>query len=219
MADNEILRRKKMCSNNAFLLFVVITCFVTFVNTSGDTNRDSTLARGDNGGISCATCTILLSITSQLAEIYNETTPEALSRMCTYLPKNYQSECDMIVQLLSPIITSEIDFSPDMICYTINLCYVEEKMCHLFPLPSVINDIHFHASWSENRFKHVDLLREKLIKSFPWICYLPGTVASWSRKVFWFIIKIDTIGHKNYGYVCFLYKKIRIHIYITKFGI
>ena len=61
-------------------------------------------ARGDNGGIPCAACTILLSMSSQLAEIYNETTVESLSRICTYLPQAYQNECESLVGYLAPII-------------------------------------------------------------------------------------------------------------------
>ena len=76
--------------------------------------------------LSCATCTILLSITSQLAQIYNETITESLQRYCTYLPVNYQPECQSLAQLLGPFITSEITdegFSPDLVCYSLNICY------------------------------------------------------------------------------------------------
>ena len=43
-------------------------------------------------GIPCAACTILLSISSQLAQIYNETTVESLERLCTFLPETYKGE-------------------------------------------------------------------------------------------------------------------------------
>ena len=79
------------------------------------------MKRGDNGGISCATCTILLSISTQLAQIYNETTVESLTRFCTYLPKDDQFECYELVRYLAPIIASELHqhVSVDMVCYSI----------------------------------------------------------------------------------------------------
>ena len=115
-----------------------LTSFI-FVLVYGVNVENNNIGRGDNGGLSCATCTILLSISSQLAQIYNETTVESLSRLCTFLPKTYQEECSELVEYLSPIIDKEIDehFTVDVVCYTIGLCYVDpgRRMCNLFPLP------------------------------------------------------------------------------------
>ena len=122
--------------------------------------------------LSCATCTILLSITSQLAQIYNETITESLQRYCTYLPVNYQPECQSLAQLLGPFITSEITdegFSPDLVCYSLNICYRESKQCNLFPLPRHPNDITAFKRQSAS-----PIPSDKLIKNFPWVCYLPG---------------------------------------------
>jgi len=159
------------------LLFVIYfsSSLILSKDLDNSAQKKPLITRGDNGGISCATCTILLSITSQLAEIHNETISNALSRFCTYLPTSYQSECQMISEFLAPIIETEFteDFSPDLICYSINLCYVEKKLCNLFPLPFPANDIRFHnkhdISLNETLF-----LKEKMVHSFPWICYLPG---------------------------------------------
>ena len=71
------------------IIFVVLTLLaVNFVKAE----KNDKLGRGDNGGIPCAACTILLSISSQLAQIYNETTVESLERLCTFLPETYKGE-------------------------------------------------------------------------------------------------------------------------------
>ena len=71
------------------IIFVVLTLLaVNFVKAE----KTDKLGRGDNGGIPCAACTILLSISSQLAQIYNETTVESLERLCTFLPETYKGE-------------------------------------------------------------------------------------------------------------------------------
>ena len=150
--------------------FVVVLCFLIAIGNCQiePKTRQNEVKRGDNGGISCATCTILLSISTQLAQIYNETTVESLTRLCTYLPQNYQSECNELVRYLAPIIATEIyhHVSVDMVCYSIGLCYpANGKMCHLFPLPKKIRDF----------VPRQPLINDKiLIQALPWICYLPG---------------------------------------------
>ena len=140
---------------------------IIFTLLTPSLNQD--LKRGDNGGISCAACTILLSISTQLAQIYNETTVDSLTRFCTYLPQEEQPECQNLVQYLAPIIASELyhHVSVDMVCYSIGLCYVQpgRSMCHLFPLPQT--EVKFAP-------RNPIISGRKLLKSFPWICYLPG---------------------------------------------
>jgi hypothetical protein len=52
--------------------------------------QEEILGRGINGGVPCATCTILFSMATQLAEIYNETLIQSLDRFCGYLPVAYE---------------------------------------------------------------------------------------------------------------------------------
>ena len=200
------------------LLFVIYfsSSLILSKDLDNSAQKKPLITRGDNGGISCATCTILLSITSQLAEIHNETISNALSRFCTYLPTSYQSECQMIrsvvcqlfvyfllyicsicnqyvgifflhvdSEFLAPIIETEFteDFSPDLICYSINLCYVEKKLCNLFPLPFPANDIRIHNK-HDIPLNETLFLKEKMVHSFPWICYLPGKYLHTSRDHF-----------------------------------
>lgn len=56
----------------------------------GKNHSKDDVRRGNNGGFSCATCTVLVGITEQLAQINNETVVDSLKRMCNYLPVKYQ---------------------------------------------------------------------------------------------------------------------------------
>lgn len=104
-------------------------------SADGAAEPDHGLRRGDNGGIPCAACTILISISTQLAQIYNETSAKSLMRICSYLPPSYEGECQIVVYVLAPIIEDELyhHLSPDDVCYSIGLCFVGQKRCHLFP--------------------------------------------------------------------------------------
>lgn len=144
------------------LLIVVSPC----------TSSSHEVRRGDNGGISCATCTILLSIGSQMAEIYNETLVDSLQHLCTFLPSQLEPNCQSLVQYMAPILEMAIDkrYTVDVLCYTIGLCYVQSgrKMCNLFPLPTL--------PLEEQKVPKPAILElKKLTKeALPWICYLPG---------------------------------------------
>ena len=124
------------------------------------------LRRGDNGGIPCAACTILISISTQLAQIYNETSAESLMRICTYLPTTYEGECQIVVYALAPIIEDELyhHLTPDDICYSIGLCYADKKRCHLFPASGKLDVSPYLAETPQ-------------ATQFPWICYIPGVLS------------------------------------------
>jgi hypothetical protein len=158
------------------LLLFIFQLILTFTTASGQTAI--AVKRGDNGGVACATCTILLSISSQLAQIYNETTVESLTRLCTYLPVTYQDGCDTVVTLLAPIIGDEVynHLTVDTICYSIRMCYVDpgKSMCHLFPLPLHPNQINFPMIIDYSVVHQLLTNDQLLVKTFPWICYVPG---------------------------------------------
>ena len=158
-----------MVKSFVFLLLCVGIILLDFKKAEA---HSKSLGRGDNGGLPCATCTILLSISSQMAQIYNETTVESLTRLCTFLPKTYQGECEALVEYLAPIIDKEIDehFTVDVVCYSIGLCYVDpgRKMCNLFPLPPNLQ-LPAKSAQAKKIFNE-----ELILKAFPWICYLPG---------------------------------------------
>ena len=97
------------------------------------------LQRGDNGGIKCAACVVLVGLTEQLAEIYNETIADSLARFCKYLPFGFQNACKVLVDEYGPGIIAIIENTetPDIACYGLNLCkHNSPTMCHLFPLPA-----------------------------------------------------------------------------------
>ena len=129
---------------------------------------------------------------NEWTQIYNETTVESLTRLCTYLPQNYQSECNNLVRYLAPIIAAELyhHVSVDMVCYSIGLCYpANGKMCHLFPLPEQIRDF----------VPRQPIISDKsLVQAFPWICYLPGIYRSGKYDD---TLDIMTLINLNVGYV------------------
>ncbi|XP_063218353.1 acyloxyacyl hydrolase-like [Bacillus rossius redtenbacheri] len=98
--------------------------------------------RGINGGIECAACTVMSGILGQLAVIHNETIYGEGLELCSKLPGSARSYCDTFVHLLEPLIVSRStlkEFTPDVFCYGIRLCYLEEethRYCHLFPKPT-----------------------------------------------------------------------------------
>ncbi|XP_049764634.1 acyloxyacyl hydrolase-like [Schistocerca cancellata] len=97
-------------------------------------------ARGVNGGLSCAACTIVFGLADQLAEIHNESLLAGSLRVCDMLPSPGNDYCRDIVKLVWPLLVNrEVSkyFTPDVFCYGIDVCYTEENtgFCHLFPRP------------------------------------------------------------------------------------
>ena len=135
------------------------------------------LDRGKNGGFSCGACTVILGMAEQLSQVHNSTIPEALHLLCSYIPQTYRGACDLLARYVAPFIIQELDkhTSPDTLCYELQICYVESNthMCHLFPLPSSINEV-------GNVRNNFDIPRQYLEESsadgnkWPWVCYIPG---------------------------------------------
>ena len=97
--------------------------------------------RDANGGTPCAACSVLIGLTEQLTQIYNESIADSLARFCSYLPSGeFQKACSVIVDEYSPGIIRliEANETPDIVCYGIGLCKRDsdsDTICHLFPLP------------------------------------------------------------------------------------
>lgn len=158
------------------------------------------LTRGINGGMACATCTVLvgrdksavfftielmtmlvskLSLTEQVAQINNETTIDGLQRLCSYLPSRYESSCRQLVIAITPVILEEVlrHTSPDTICYKLGVCFIQtnKTMCHLFPLPSVINEVKDPLrNFDVSDQVPSNLLHRSHQEGLPWFCFVPG---------------------------------------------
>lgn len=125
------------------VLLVSLLLLFGLVTTQGlltpQENEFSALKRDTNGGTDCAVCSVLLGLVDQLAEIYNETIADSMSRLCSYLPKGYTEGCKFLIDEFGPSVIAlfEKKETPDTVCYAIGLCkHDTATMCHLFPLPT-----------------------------------------------------------------------------------
>lgn len=60
-------------------------------------------ARGVNGGVDCATCTIILGVVEHLSILYNETIVQSLDRFCGYMPSEFKTFCKDAVDFLGKL--------------------------------------------------------------------------------------------------------------------
>ena len=93
---------------------------------------------GENGGISCVACTVLVGLTEQLAEIYDLSVADALTKFCGFLPHGFQEACTILVKQFGPVVIDLLEKkeTPDVVCLAIDVCKNETgEVCHLFPLP------------------------------------------------------------------------------------
>lgn len=58
-------------------------------------------ARGVNGGVDCASCTITLGVIEHLSILYNESIVQSLERFCNYFPDDIKPYCKTAVDFLS----------------------------------------------------------------------------------------------------------------------
>ncbi|XP_072024277.1 acyloxyacyl hydrolase-like isoform X2 [Amphiura filiformis] len=90
-----------------------------------------------NGGTTCAGCTIILSLVDQVAEMNNESAVDALTRLCGYLPDQFQTACKGFLDFATPILLDLIleKYNADVACHALTLCYVDpgQQACLLYP--------------------------------------------------------------------------------------
>ena len=55
-----------------------------------------------NGGTTCATCTVIVGLAEQLAEVYNVSIAEALAKYCAFFPSGFQELCRSLVDIFAP---------------------------------------------------------------------------------------------------------------------
>ena len=95
-----------------------------------------------NGGVPCATCSVIITLVEELAFVYNETVDKSLERFCKYLPQGiFQLACEQAIESFGPIIINGIyeKESSDVICHALDICRTDKGQpeCHIFPKPSV----------------------------------------------------------------------------------
>lgn len=128
-----------------------------------------------NGGTNCAACSVLLGLADQLAEIYNETIADSMSRFCNYLPNGFKEACTILVEEYGPSIIALIEEkeTPDTACYGIGFCkHQTGAMCHLFPLPSNSLSSYDEKVRVDHLIKMATRARGRPL-SFPKLCSYP----------------------------------------------
>ena len=121
---DQSLRREKM----RFLVSLSLFCSLA----SGDTN----------GGVNCAVCGIVSSWVDQYASFHGKTAEQGIREICTFLPTDLSSVCDLAVTELGPYIDeimADPDQTVDTMCHCLDLCFISEgndQICHLLPLPA-----------------------------------------------------------------------------------
>ena len=97
------------------------------------------LTGGQNGGVSCAGCTLATALVEQLAEIYNISIDESLAKFCGFLPPGFNEACTALVQDFGPVVIELLEKkeTPDVVCLALDICKNETgQVCRLFPRPS-----------------------------------------------------------------------------------
>ncbi|XP_021349956.1 acyloxyacyl hydrolase-like [Mizuhopecten yessoensis] len=169
----------------------LLLCFATSPTSS--TVVGDFMIRGRNGGVSCATCTVIMGLTEQLSVIHNETIIHSLERLCNYLPDKYRQQCQIFTEFFGSILIARFtkDDNPDTVCRKIRFCYTEpdKQECHIFPKSK-------STVKRSPRNIHSGILKEVLsyemkqapykIHQDPKICELPGikTICNWIDMIF-----------------------------------
>ena len=148
-------------------LFSLLACAsVQVCIASARTNQESTsfgrnwlkqlfLRQDVNGGVTCATCTVLVGLVEQLAEVYNVSIDEALDKYCKFFPTGFREVCQSLIKLLGPAIIESLDNNetPDVVCHGLGICKnTTGEFCHLFPLPK-------HSSKEELRLRVIQAMK------------------------------------------------------------
>ena len=62
--------------------------------------RLTSLNSGVNGGVDCATCSVVLGLVDQLTIVYNESAAHSLERLCSFLPGEFKTYCKTAIDFL-----------------------------------------------------------------------------------------------------------------------
>lgn len=108
-----------------------------------------------NGGVDCATCSVVLGLVEQLTTVYNESVVMSLERLCSFFPDKYQVYCKEAVDFLGPVIIDGFTKgeNPDVICHTLKFCHDDpgQGKCRIYPSRSAD---HFEERVLQLRRRH-----------------------------------------------------------------
>ena len=95
-----------------------------------------------NGGVPCATCSVIVTLVEELAFVYNETVEKSLEKFCGFIPPGiFQLACQQAIESFGPIIINGIyeKESADVICHALDICHTDKGQpeCHIYPKPKV----------------------------------------------------------------------------------
>lgn len=116
-------------------MLILLSSAPRYVNLSNTESYG--VPKGVNGGVVCVACTALVALTEQLSVVHNVTFVEAYVKLCDVLPNLYRNACISLGEYYIPqaIKLIEAEFTADVICHAIHLCYKEkgQPFCHAFP--------------------------------------------------------------------------------------
>ena len=161
---------------NLALLLVVTVSFILFIPSEEAKRRSLLLSLfkgakdGENGGIPCAVCSILLGLVDQLVEVHNVSVADALKLFCSFLAKGgYRDACDLLVKEFGPAVVALAaeDLSSDAICHAMDICTkTTNEYCHLYPIRGSVKELDVQLMMA----KKIAFLTRKRPFKFPDLC-------------------------------------------------
>ena len=99
------------------------------------------LAGDKNGGTTCAACGIVASWFDQYATAKGKNGEETIRDICSFLPTELDSVCELAVGLFAEPVQEVLDndeMTSDTMCHCLDFCFITEgndKVCHMHPMP------------------------------------------------------------------------------------
>jgi acyloxyacyl hydrolase len=79
-------------------------CLLLIVFIPAIDGRLSAFTGGVNGGVDCASCSVVLGLVDKLAIVHNESIEHTLETLCTLLPGDFKTYCKLAVEFLGKFI-------------------------------------------------------------------------------------------------------------------
>ncbi|XP_076449444.1 acyloxyacyl hydrolase-like [Babylonia areolata] len=128
------------------MICVVIGALVVWPLETAEAKVRTSVGKGVNGGVSCATCAVIVALVEETSEVHNETVASALERLCSYLPDQpatFQKYCRRFILAVGPLLIRLVaeDASPDRTCHALGLCTTDpgRQTCRSIPDPPFLS--------------------------------------------------------------------------------